>query len=172
MIVTSQNKESLIKDYNRRHSCIIAISKLESGKSIGLTNYNYNGLEQDQVQGNKTVKKKRHHKGSCDSSNLSNGSGKGGQISNKLLRLKAEAVMANKNSTVTGQLSMSNMNNSHNNVKANGSSQRNTIKSKYVASHKDSNLSSAMNYQQMDESVAPPMIIDNSAVLFSNTKKK
>lgn len=173
VIITSQNKERIIKDYNRRHSWNIAILKLESNKSIALVDYNYkNELGQDQVQGNKAVsKKKRHHKGSCDSSNLSNGSGNGGQISNKLLQMKAKAVKAQKNSNVSMMQSISNMNQSVSHKLGNESSQRNTIKSRILVSHKDSKDSSAMMGPIMDESVAPPMIIDNSAIIFSNTKK-
>lgn len=173
IIITSQNKERIIKDYNRRHSWSIAISKLESNRSIVLIDYNYkNELGQDQVQGNQAVsKKKRHHKGSCDSSNLSNGSGNGGQISNKLLQMKSKAVKEQNNSNISVKKSLSNMNQSVSNRIGNESSQRNTIKSRILVSHKDSKDSSAMLGPIMDESVAPPMIIDNSAMIFSNTKK-
>lgn len=85
--------------------------------------------------------------------------------------MKAKAVKAQKNSNVSMMQSISNMNQSVSHKLGNESSQRNTIKSRILVSHKDSKDSSAMMGPIMDESVAPPMIIDNSAIIFSNTKK-
>jgi hypothetical protein len=91
---------------------------------------------------------------------------------NKLVSLKTEAAKAHKNSLMAGKHNMDNMNSNTSNQGGIENSQGNIIKSNILLTHKDTNQSSGINYLNMDESVAPPMIIDNSAVLFTNTKKK
>jgi hypothetical protein len=134
--------------------------------------YNKNTLGQDQTKNIKKGKnKKGQNRSSYDSSRMSGNSENYQSISNKLLSLKTEVAKAHKNSLMNGHHNMSNINNITSNQIVIESSQGNIIKSNLLP-HKDTNLSSTGYYLNMDESVAPPMIIDNSAVLFTNTKKK
>jgi hypothetical protein len=91
-----------------------------------------------------------------------------GPMSNNLLRLKAEQIKT-AHGIPTGS---SNMGYSNKVKKYDSSSKMNSIRNKKLISHKNSNESGAVGTEQLDESFVPPQIIDNSAVLFSNTKRK
>lgn len=117
--------------------------------------------------------KKRPHKGSWDSSSLSShSSNNGGPISNNLLKRKAEEVKAH-NPFNSGAYCMSGQGNASKNVKKYDSSiGLKTKTTNKLVSHKDSKDSGAVGTEQLGESIVPPQVIDNSAVLFSNTKTK
>lgn len=89
-------------------------------------------------------------------------------MSNNLLKLKAEQ-MKTTHGLHTGS---SNQGHSNNVKKYDSSSKISSIRNKKLTSHKDSKESGAVGTEQLDESFVPPQIIDNSAVLFSNTKRK
>jgi hypothetical protein len=172
LVATSANKVHLLKDYNKRRSWSILISRLESNKKLAMVDYKYkNTLGEHQTKINKSSKiKKGKNRGSNDFSQTSSNSGNGESTSKKLLSLKTEAAKVHKNSLMTGKHNMSNMNNTSNQIGIE-SSQGNAMKSNILITHKDTNQSSGMNFLNMDESVAPPLMIDNSATLFTNTKK-
>ena len=168
IVNTNDRKQNAINNYHRRHSWTIAVLKLDSNKESMSGQYQngMNTLAQD--QGNTArIHKKRPHKKSWDSSSHSSHSGHGGPISNHRLKLKAKEVQAN------NAFKGNNYNNSKtmkwsNSIKEK-SQGRNTLQSKNLPSHKESKDSQINDV--MNESYVPPMIIDNSAVIFSSPKK-
>jgi len=112
---------------------------------------------------------KRKHKGSCDSSSSGN-SGNEGPLSHQRLIMKAQEVKANnarldnKKNSDKWMPTPSNGNNAN-------SIGKSTIKSKNVDSRKESNESAYNATEGMNESIVPPMMIDNSAVIFNNKTK-
>lgn len=59
------SKEEMIKDYNRRHSCLIAVSKLDNNTDMSLGNQlePINGIIKEETHQGK-IHQKRKHKGS------------------------------------------------------------------------------------------------------------
>ena len=170
IVNTTDRKINAINNYHRRHSWTIAVLKLDSNKEM--SGQYQNGNMEAQDQGNTArVSKKRHHKKSCDSSSKhSSNSGHGAPLSNQRLLLKAKEVQAknvfkenNYNNSKTMKL---------NSIKNGNSQGKITLQSKNLASHKDSKSSAHDAADIMNESYVPPMIIDNSAVIFSSPKKK
>ena len=162
-------KQSLAKEFMRRHSWNILVSKLESNKNILNTPEN-NQVALDNVSA-KTKSKRHHrkrpHKGSWDSSSLSSHSNQGGPISNQLLKLKAEEVKAG---GVTPP-QPKNMATSNLNMNSSNSNNVRSVQSRNMMTHKDSKDSGAITQTEgLGESIAPPMMIDSSAVMFSNPK--
>ena len=172
IVNSTERKKNEINNYHRRHSWIIAISKLDSNKELNKLKYQ-NGLNNiNQGQGNKntTKKKKRKHKGSCDSCTLSNHSGNTGPVSNQLLLKKVQEVKANNNGIPLNNYQNSSQGNLNGPVEC--SQGRNTLQSKRLDSRKYSKESGYNGTELLDESFIPPMMIDNSAVIFDPAKNK
>lgn len=170
-----KSKESIIKEFARRHSWLISVSKLESSNNGSSYVHLKSTLKTKQLEdqgpkGKSKRKMSKHHKGSCDSSTLSTPSNNGAVASSKL-KQKAEEVKAN-NGVVTGNYSVATNDKNRKVVKYESTPGINTWKNRQMVSHKDSKESGGIGTDQLGESVVPPQIIDNSAVLFSNTKRK
>lgn len=119
---------------------------------------------------NPTKKKRRKHKGSCDSSS-SGSSAADGPMSHQRLLMKAQEVKANNALLKNGKKGSGKWNVNSSNGKFGNSIGRSTIQSKRVDSRKTSNESGYNGIEVMNDSVAPPMMIDNSAVIFNNKTK-
>lgn len=92
-------------------------------------------------------------------------------MSNNLLKRKAEEVKALNNPFNAGTYSMATPENSKKRAVTKYESSS-AVKKKQMVSHKDSSESGMVGTDQLGQSILPPQIIDNSAVLFSNTKAK
>lgn len=176
-MIADDNKqdENVIKEFARRHSWLISVSKLESSNNGSSYVHLKSTIKTKQLQdqgprGKAKHKQSRHHKGSCDSSTLSTPSNNGAVASSKL-KQKAEEVKAN-NSLVTGNYSVATYDKVKKVAKYESTPGINTWKNRQMVSHKDSKESGGIGTDQLGESIVPPQIIDNSAVLFSNTKRK
>lgn len=169
-------------NFNRRHSCLISISKLEPTKDQSITQMKEQikqKIMQDQGNKRKSHRKgSKHHKGSVDSAHTSENGRNGAPSTNSKLRIKAEEVKARglanpRMNTMTDQSkafqSESEVPSKYNNYE--NQSRIMPFKKNYV-SHKDSKESGGLGTEQLGESVVPPQVIDNSAVLFDNRNKK
>lgn len=172
--VNERKQNAIDSYYYRRHSWNVAALNLPPIQEVISGQYEENGsnvIDQgDSASIEKKKKKKRKHKGSWDSSSSSSKSGNG-TMSNQRLLMKAQEVKAN-NALLNSNLvnvSQGNLNASHS--KFGNSIGRNTLQSKNLDSRKESNESAYNGIEVMNDSVAPPMMIDNSAVIFNNRTK-